>query len=196
MSLFYSSLDKKMKSQRKENDYFQEASDKQVQAQKNLILTKKIRAMNEDIIARIVQRVDENKEKAKEVVENRFDFKNITNESIVPNLPFDDNIITTESFAEAVDNPILVSAALEKVAVAMRVKSKFTNPQNKKFDGKRFLAVLNANGIKQGSINNFLHSTGFLKDIASPAQSPATSPSVSPKGSPKAKGKGKQAKRT
>ncbi len=196
MSLFYSSLDKKMKSQKKENDYFQEASDKQVQAQKNLILTNKIRAMNEDIIARIVQRVDENKEEAKEVVENRIDFKNITNESIVPNLPFDDNVITVESFTEAVDNPIMVPTAVEKVAVAMRVKSKFINPQNKKFDGKRFIAVLNANGIKQGSINNFLHSTGFLKDIASPVQSLAALPNVSPKGSPKAKGKGKQAKRT
>lgn len=198
MSLFYSSLDKKMKSQRKENDSFQEATDKQVQAQKNLILTNRLKAMNEDIIARIVQRVDENKEDARQTEEEeKIAFKNITNESVHPALPFDNNIVTKEGIMKILYNPDDFLKAVEKVAAIMRVKGKFTD-RRKKFNATEFITKMNANGIKQGTVNNLIFQGDFElaapESPESPPASPAASPSVSPKGSPKAKGK--KAKRT
>lgn len=153
MSLYYSSLDKKMRAQADDRAYEQEASGRQIEAQKKLKLEKKLKTINDSILTKLIQKVDEQKSN-NEVREERIDFKNVVLDSTVDNLPFDENIVTIESFRNALANETDFLPALARVATAMRVKGKFIT--NRKFDPKKFLTALNANGFKQGSINNIL----------------------------------------
>lgn len=157
MSLYYSPLDKKMRVQADDRAYEQEASEKQIEAQKKLKLEKKLKTINESILSRLIEKVDQ--AKSDSVREEKVDFKNILLESTVDDLPFDENIVTTESFRKALANELDFLPALSKVAVLMRVKNKFLT--NRKFDAKKFITALNMNGFKQGSINNILEDAGI-----------------------------------
>lgn len=157
MSLYYSSLNKKMTAQNETRAYEQEAAERQLEAQRKQRLEKKLKSINESILSKLIQKVDQ--AKSDTVREERVDFKNILLESTVDDLPFDENIVSVESFRKALADETEFLKAVTKVASLMRVKNKFI--KNRKFDAKKFITALNMNGFKQGSINNLLEDAGI-----------------------------------
>lgn len=181
MSLYYSSLNKKMAAQNESRAYEQEAAERQLEAQRKLKLENKLKSINESILSKIIQKVDQ--QKSDDAQEEKIDFKNVLLESSIDELPFDNNIVTVESFRNALANENKFLQAVSKVAASMRVKNKFLT--NKKFDPKKFITSLNVNGIRQGTINNLLYEAGF--EIVKP-------PIEEAKPEPKRRGRQKKAK--
>lgn len=157
MSLYYSSLNKKMAAQNESRAYEREAAERQIETQRKLKLENKLKSINDSILSRLIEKVDQ--AKSDSVREEKVDFKNILLESTVDDLPFDENIVTVESFRKALANEFDFLPAVSKVAASMRVKNKFIT--NRKFDAKKFITALNMNGFKQGSINNILEDAGI-----------------------------------
>lgn len=181
MSLYYSSLNKKMATQNESRAYEREAAERQIETQRKLKLENKLKTINDSILSKLIQKVEQ--AKSDDLQEEKIDFKNVLLESSIDELPFDNNIVTVESFKKALANENKFLQAVSKVAASMRVKNKFLT--NKKFDPKKFITSLNVNGIRQGTINNLLYEAGF--EIVKPIIEEA-------KPEPKRKGRQKKAK--
>lgn len=159
MSLYYSSLNKKMAAQADDRAYEQEASERQIEAQQKLKIEKKLKTINESILTKLIQKVDQ--QKMNDNMQERIDFKNVQNDSTIDGVSFDDNIITVESFRKVLFDDRDLQQAAAKLAAVMRVKNKFLT--NKRFDANKFITSLNVSGIKQGAVNNILHEAGYIK---------------------------------